>query len=715
MTPHGHKDATTDEAQIRRWWEKWPRANIGVRTGLQSGLLVIDEDGQEGMDDMARLEAFHGTLPKMFTVRTGGGGRHRYFKYPAGLEIKNQTRVGGMTIDIRGAGGYVLAPPSNHISGEEYRWESQFDDTPLADAPQWLLAFITDKSIPVQRTGSPPSNQEWFDAHCGTPNFETASGVPEGKRSDTACRIAGAHIGRGEDPDEVFKKAQQWARKCDPPMDEEELRDIVYRLHRKEQGKRKTQSSPSTQTDRLIAIAEQYELFRTPEGETFVPVPVGDHLEVLAVRSRPFRLWLLQRFREQTGRVPTKEHLTNVIEAVEAIALSANRVYSVHVRVAEHGGNIYLDLTNDRWEVVEATPHGWRILKTSPVRFRRAKGMLPLPTPERGGSINLLRELVHMGDETWALMLGWLMSTFRPSGPYPLALLVGEQGSGKTTQARTLRALIDPHVAPLRSPPRTVQDLLIAANNNWLPIFDNLSSVPQWLSDALCQLSTGGGFGTRQLYTDTEEILLQVQRPVILTSIGQVATRPDLLDRCLLLLLQPIPGTERRSESEYSVEFAARAPKILGALLDGVCYGLANLANVNPGQLPRMADFARWAMATEGGLGQVPGTFLAAYNANRGNASRMALDSSPIAKPLMDLINQRGRFEGTAAELYQELAAIGGESVVNRRDWPKNAQALATELTTIAPLLRQEGYQIEQGRTSGSGSRKVWTIRKAGG
>ena len=158
MTRHGHKDATTDEEAIRAWWGETPKANIGIRTGKESGIFVVDLDGEEGIEALAKLEAENGPLPRTPTVRTGGGGRHRYFVYPAGVEVKNKTKVLGLPIDVRGDGGYVIGAGSNHPNGE-YRWEITPDEAPLAEAPEWLLKIVT---------GQPSkTNEDWFNAGHG--------------------------------------------------------------------------------------------------------------------------------------------------------------------------------------------------------------------------------------------------------------------------------------------------------------------------------------------------------------------------------------------------------------------------------------------------------------------------------------------------------------------------------------------------------------------
>ncbi len=124
--------------------------------------------------------------------------------------------------------------------------------------------------------------------------------------------------------------------------------------------------------------------------------------------------------------------------------------------------------------------------------------------------------------------------------------------------ARLLKALVDPNLAELRSPPRELRDLAIAASNSWLLAYDNLSRLPEWLSDAICSLATGGGFGTRLLFSDGDEYIVAFKRPVLLTSIEDVASRGDLLERSLIVSLTPLSGTDRRPEQEMEADFQAQ-------------------------------------------------------------------------------------------------------------------------------------------------------------
>jgi hypothetical protein len=214
--------------------------------------------------------------------------------------------------------------------------------------------------------------------------------------------------------------------------------------------------------------------------------------------------------------------------------------------------------------------------------------MLPLPVPERGGSIEALRSFLNLSSQNdFVLIVAWLLAALRSGGPYPLLAVSGEQGSAKTVLSKLLRALVDPNVAAVRALPREERELMIAANNGHLLAFDNLSGMSPWLSDALCRLASGGSFAVRQLYTNDEEVLFKAARPTLLNGIEDVIGRPDLADRAIFLTLGPIREEHRRSESELWREFELARPSILGALLDAAAHGLEALGSVHLDRLPR--------------------------------------------------------------------------------------------------------------------------------
>ncbi len=450
--------------------------------------------------------------------------------------------------------------------------------------------------------------------------------------------------------------------------------------------------------------AKGCELWHTSTGDAFVSIQRGGHVENWPIRSREFKTWLAGDFYKAFGQAMNSEAISSAMNVIAAKALNDGDEHDVFVRVARFDGKIFLDLCNQSWQAVEIGPDGWCIVDKPPVRFRRFKAMLALPAPERGGCIDDLRQLINVSDATWPLVVGWLLGCFLPDSKYPILALFAEQGAGKTTAARLLRALIDPNVSPLRSEPRKEDDLVIAANNSWLIAFDNLSTIPAWLSDALCRLATGGGLSKRTLYTESEETIFSLTRPAMLTSIEDVASRSDLLDRCLVAHLPTIPSHQRKTEEELQAAFTTMQPRLVGAILDAVSVGLKREHQVRPSRLPRMADFANWVIACEPGLGWPPGTFLATYDDNRSEANELALESSVIWKPLSELLADRNEWRGTAGDLKKTLEDRMNANLP--KDWPKSPKAIGGAVRRIAPNVRALEWAVSFDEREPNGQRR---------
>ena len=703
-TKNGLNDASADPAQVARWWSRWPEANIGIVCGAVSGLVVIDVDGPDGEESLEALAAELGPLPETVEALTGEG-RHLYFNHP-GVEIRPSTGEIGPALDVRGDGGYVVGPPSLHYTGRRYEWEVAFhpDDLPLADLPEaWIRKLQKqDKPKRAQRTAQ-------------------AEKIPEGRRNDTLLSFAGYMRRKGMSGDEINPALQAINElRCDPPLEYKEVEKIAYGVERYDpaptagidpQGE--MQGEKLTQSQTLILLAYDAELFHTSDGDAFATIPVEGHKETWPLRTRGFRRWLLRRFYEIEGKAPGAQALQDAIGVLESQAYYDGPEEVIHTRLAEKDGDIYVDLANDEWEVVEVTAQGWRVIDDSPVKFRRPKGMLPLPRPETGGRIEDLRPFVNVPDEEeWRLMVSWLVAAARPSGPYPVLVLHGEQGSAKSTTAKVLRSLLDPNLAALRTAPGDERDLAINANNSWILSYDNMSGVPMWLSDALCRVATGGGFATRTLYEDAEETIFSYMRPVAVNGIDEIVTRHDLLDRSLIIHLPAIPEEERREADEFWAEFEEARPKILGAILDAVAVGLARLPETKLERLPRMADFAKWISAAEPALPWPIGGFMEAYDDSRADAVAQALQADVVAVAVNKLLDETGSFEGTASELLTVLEFYTPETMRNIRSWPKTPRGLSNRLRRAATFLRQTGVEVEFARKADASRQRIIRIQK---
>jgi hypothetical protein len=456
---------------------------------------------------------------------------------------------------------------------------------------------------------------------------------------------------------------------------------------------------PKTQASLLVEAARGAEFFHTSDGDTYATIPVNGHRETWALKSRGFRDWLSKRFYESEGSIPNSQATQDALNTLQGIARHDGPEFEVHTRLAAKDGCVWLDLCDEEWQVVKISADGWEVVREAPVKFRRTRGMRALPVPVRGESVSLFRDLLNVSETDWVLLISWLVTAFRPGYPFPVLVIHGEQGSAKSTLSKMLRELIDPNVAPLRSEQRDERDLMLAATNSWIVALDNLSRLPAWLSDALCRLSTGGGFATRTLYENDEETLFMAMRPIIINGIEELTTRSDLLDRSVIINLPAIPPDRRKTEAEVWREFEFVRPFVLGSILDGVSHALRNVESVRLEHKPRMADFAMWATAAEESFGLSRGSFISAFIGNRESANELALEASPIAATLVDFIQNEARWTGKPSELLDELNRCAGEDTKRQQGWPKRSNALSGAIKRIAPNLRTVGIEYDVGRT----------------
>jgi putative DNA primase/helicase len=477
--------------------------------------------------------------------------------------------------------------------------------------------------------------------------------------------------------------------------------------HSAPDGRRRT-----PQRDVLIGLTEPVELWHDANRIAYATFPVNGHRENWPVRSRDFRLWLSGCFFEETGGAIGGQALEDGLRILEARAVNKGPQHECFTRTGASGGKLFLDLGNPTWNAVEITAHGWTVIDKPPVKFLRAPSIRPLPVPEAGGLIEELRGFVNVNsDDDFMLAVAWAVAALRPCGPFPILVLSGEAGAGKSVFSRMLRSLVDPSAAPIRAVPRDDRDLVVSASNSHILAFDNLSTMPVWLADAFCRLATGSGFATRMLHTDRDEMIFEAARPIIINGISSLTDRPDLADRSVTIHLSAIPDAERRPEDELLADFENARPRILGALLDAMSGALRNIGSVKLDRAPRMADFAKLITAAEPGLGWELGEFLAAYESNQRDVVEAAFEADAVAVTIWKLITTGedfvDGFTGTPTELLAAINGIASESTRKSRYWPENASQLGNRVARATPLLKARGCTIERRH---SGARTITII-----
>jgi hypothetical protein len=422
-------------------------------------------------------------------------------------------------------------------------------------------------------------------------------------------------------------------------------------------------------------------LFHDAERRAWVRLLTDGHYETWSVDSSHMRDFLQQAFWEEMkscsgqGSIMPPKMLKDQLETLTYMAKYDGDEHSVALRVGSANPCVlYVDLCDPWRRVVRIDPIGWEIEDAGPIFFRRTDDMLPLPIPERGGSIDELKPFLNISDDQFVLVKGWLLSALRSIGPYPLMVLVGSAGSAKSTFTKILRSLVDPDRIPLASPPREVRDLQVASQDSHVLAYDNLSSLSQKLSDAFCRLATGGGTRERRFYTNKELVRFpHVARPLILNGITEFVTAPDLLDRSITLHLGHLD--HKLTEAALQREFARKRSRIFGGLLDLMVQGCANLPSTPWESSSRMVESISWANA----CGLV--NFERVYKENLANANQAVIEYDEIAIGIAALMKKQKQWEGNLSQLRQTLKNLGYQM-------PDSLPKMSTHLREIAPALR---------------------------
>lgn len=457
-----------------------------------------------------------------------------------------------------------------------------------------------------------------------------------------------------------------------------------------------------SQASQLAALArERYELFMSDDGRPYGVTTGGPNLALPLRGKAGLRSQLARIFADASaGTVPSQSALADAMTVLEGVAAVADP-RTPHLRVARHDDRIIVDLGTADGRCVAVGPDGWQRLPASPVVFRRSGAMKSLPEPVRDGDgLARLRGLLNMTDDGFRLLVAWLVAAFIPDLPHPILTFRGEQGTGKSWSAAMVIGIADPSGAPKRTAPRDLKSWAVQAFNSWAICLDNISIVPDWLSDALCRAVTGDGIVDRALYTDDDVVVLEFRRVLALTTIDAGALAGDLAERLLTIELQLIPDHKRREEAELNQTYADAHPAILASLFDLLAQVLKVLPDVELSERPRMADFARVLAAVDHVTGW---NTLDSYRATAADAVADVLDGEPFAQAVVDLVRAAGP-EGVTVTAAQLLESVAAPEKLPKK-WPKDPTRAGGQLKRLAPALRTIGIDVDDSERQSSGNR----------
>lgn len=453
--------------------------------------------------------------------------------------------------------------------------------------------------------------------------------------------------------------------------------------------------SKSDNTPLLYELAIEMGQYHTSTtGASLAVIAVNGREVAVDLDSGAFEQWLSKRAREQKDVYVKPAEIKRAIIQIKG-DLQEEEATADWMRVARLGDAIYIDKVSAAERVIEVKASGWCFVDDPPVVFiRPMSGTGCLPKPKKKGDINLLRGVLNLRENQYRLAVGWLLASFNTDlDTYPVLQLWGPEGCGKTMISRNLIALSDPKMdwrSNAEAFPHSIRSLRVTSAQSHAIGFDNLSGLTSYKADALCQIASGILVRERTLYKTKDITPLKAKCALILASIDQVSTRPDLLDRTLLGIPPPLikkePGKRKEFEDNAGIIFAG----ILDALSNALKYE-ARTKYAKPG---RLVDLCQWTTAAETNkqLGWRKGGIVAAYKENIESMIQNVLDSYPMWPYLFDMVKREGEIHVTSAALLKRLENAAGEDT---KQFPGDGGALSMQLNRLTASAVKAGVGID--------------------
>ncbi len=685
-----HQRATKEE--VAGWYTRFPDAGIAIVTGVISGIVVIDVEAGGKTDDLSAT----------VISCTGGGGWHFYCTHP-GVPVKNAVRIREKT-DIRGDGGYVVAPPSLHQSGKRYEWAVSPQDAGFADLPSWVMDSPSAPQIKIN---------DW-DTFLAKEN-------PEGTRNEKATRVAGkllAELSKDLWEGTGWLAFRAWNQEKNiPPLSDEELRAIWESIKNAESNKpKKSENQSKNLLDMIGDMGDGIELFHNELKEPFMRIRINDHYEIWSCKNKMLKRWLAKLFWDKHGKAPSTDALNTALNAIEGRACFGGQQHILWNRVALHEGILWYDLADPKWRAVKITTDGWQV-DTPPILFIRHNHQQAQIDPAESGDVTAFLKFVNIKDESSKmLLLVTLIASFIPDFPHPVLVGYGSQGAAKSMCFKLLKRMIDPSSLMEMDLPNDKKELVQQLAHNWFIFYDNLSYLPDAISNTFCRAVTGSGFSKRQLFTDEDDVIFSFKRCIGLNGINLVIAREDMVERSILLQFERVADNERKSEEAIYEAFNREQPKILAGIFEVLTKAMTIKPMIVIPSLPRMADFTLWGCAITEALGQIlepaqerfnrrftKERFLAAYYENIGRQNEEVLGDDLVAIAVRSFMDEHSFWEDTPSRLLEELTTVAKNQGINtdrEHKWPKAANKLSKRLNELKTNMATIGIHVERGKGS---------------
>jgi hypothetical protein len=445
--------------------------------------------------------------------------------------------------------------------------------------------------------------------------------------------------------------------------------------------------------------------FRDQYGIAYALVKIADHNEICRMESARFKRYLSRLYYEEESRVANAEALTNAIHVLQAKAEHEGQTIHLSLRVAWHGGDIYYDMTNEKWECIKISKGHWHLLQSNEIpipmfmRYNQTTQVQPNQNYEKDIMDKFLQTLTNVKDDKNKLLLKvYIVSLFIPDIPHVMLILHGQMGSAKSTLQTLIKLLVDPAKPRLLTIYNDVKEFIQQLAHNHVAYYDNLKRTPLWLSDESCKAVTGVGSTKRKLYSDDDDIVYEYRRCLGFNGLNVALTEPDALDRSMMIELDRIKKENERTEEEIMSEFEKLRPGLLAYICDILARALEIKPTLRLQDLPRMADFAIWSEAIARAMGYQDLEFLNAYYENIGKQNVEAIQNHPLGQVIVRYIAEHQTCEGSPSEVLEilEIFAIENKIKTDHRLWPKAANSFTRRLNQISSnLLEGPGIDVQ--------------------
>jgi hypothetical protein len=462
-----------------------------------------------------------------------------------------------------------------------------------------------------------------------------------------------------------------------------------------------TEVGKKTIATRLIEMGQDtYLLGVTPEGKVFGCAKTAPHIALpLKGGKLGLRASLSREFFLKKDSAASQSALTDCCMVLEGLARQ-QEPRTLNIRVAGDRERIHIDMADAGNNIIEISAGTWRITNGSDHLFGRTELTKPMIDPGSTGDIELLWKYVNIEPEDRPVMLAVMVDLLiSPNTSKPVTSFIAEHGSAKTSTMKCIVSLVDPSTADAHGAPRDEDRWLSQAAGSWVVPLDNLSSVPDWLSDAICRASTGDASVKRALFTDDSLWVTKIRRGVMITGIDLGGLNGDLTDRLVPIQLGEM--TERLTEAELETAWAADRSAVFAGLLNLAAKVHKMLPTVGKIALPRMADYGLVLHCVDK-IRDTDG--MARYLEQK---RIMLADSAVSDSFIAHLVDMHAKMEGTAADILLMVTPSDEMPWARPVDWPKKARTVSTRLAKHAPALRSMGWTV----SNDGGQNKQKTVR----